>query len=475
MVPDTRPDTSRPGARQASGAGPGARRPGPAGTGFVLPDDVAAAAGLYAEPSDPGTKSPEDKGPESSVRFYRPLVHRLPGEPGTTGPVDLLLCFPYDLAPLTGGRAYGDAQVGIDFGDSGAQALAVQPAPGSVQPDGTRVAVFGRGHHRLRWEFRPPSAGLRPDGHWCQVLLRLPPGRSGVYCHLSCHVVVRRTVLGRVVGSKAGTRGNFGLRVNVEDAWAARLPLPGLPYPMAAPDGPAPRVRGPEGGLVEGAAGDAPWLRRLFFALDVERYSRRHNTHMARVQRDLWRTARAACAHASVDWHACGRQVSGDGYLLVLPTGISEPAAVAGLLQGVTLALHAVNTDPERPAGIGPTRMRAGLHQGLTCEGASGFLGTAVVELFRVLDAGPLRAALRESAHADLAVAWSDSLYRDLVPHAYPGLDERAFRQVQVDLPEKGFTAGAWIELRARPLGGERPAPAGTEAPDAGNGAPNPH
>ncbi|CAM5674344.1 Guanylate cyclase domain-containing protein OS=Streptomyces rimosus subsp. rimosus (strain ATCC / DSM 40260 / JCM 4667 / NRRL 2234) OX=1265868 GN=SRIM_037940 PE=4 SV=1 [Streptomyces rimosus subsp. rimosus] len=137
--------------------------------------------------------------------------------------------------------------------------------------------------------------------------------------------------------------------------------------------------------------------------------------------------------------------------------------------------MHAVNTDPERPAGIGPTRMRASLHQGLTCEGASGFLGTAVVELFRVLDAGPLRAALRESAHADLAVAWSDSLYRDLVPHAYPGLDERAFRQVQVDLPEKGFTAGAWIELRARPLGGERPAPAGTEAPDAGNGAPNPH
>jgi hypothetical protein len=158
-----------------------------------------------------------------------------------------------------------------------------------------------------------------------------------------------------------------------------------------------------------------------------------------------------------VDWNTCGRQASGDGYLLVLPSGLDEPGAVADLLDGLTLGLDAVNCAPDRPADLAPTRMRAALHQGLVQEGHSGFAGHSVVELCRILDADPLRSALCHSDRADLVAAFSDVLYQDLAPHAYRGL-EAGFRQVRVEQPAKDFSATAWIQSRPRPT---RPGKAG--------------
>ncbi|MFE3017578.1 hypothetical protein [Streptomyces sp. NPDC059256] len=417
-------------------------------------DDVLATVGLYTDSVLLGDDRTQDR--EASVTFVRPLVYRLTGPTAPGAPVDLLLCFPFDLAPLTGGRTYTTVQLGLELDDMTARALEPAPASGTVLHDGTQASVFGRGSHRLRWVFERPHGGLRPDGHWAQVLVRLDPAsaEAGVSGLLTAEVVIRRTLLGRPVGASARTQESVRFQVGFADAWPLAAPGPSLPFPLAtAPHDVPETTAGPEDDDTSeaGRLAGLPWLRRLMFAVDVERYSRRHDTQMPRIQRDLWRAVRGACTASGIDWHTCGRQASGDGYLLVLPVGVDEPRTVDRLLRGLTFALHAANSDPNRPDDLLPTRMRASLHQGLTREGHSGFLGTAVVELFRVLDSPPLRTALRESDRADLAVAWSDPLYRDLVPHAYLGLDERSFECVRVDLPEKEFTSRAWIRLHPRP------------------------
>ncbi|MEU5399128.1 hypothetical protein ABZ348_07500 [Streptomyces sp. NPDC005963] len=411
-------------------------------------DDVLATVGLYTDSVLLGDDRTRDR--EASVTFVRPLVYRIAGPQDDGAPVDVLLCFPFDLAPLTGARTYTSVQLGVELDDMSARALEPAPASGTVLPDGTQASVFGRGGHRLRWVFERPRGGLRPDGHWAQVLVRLEPDRTEVSGRLTAEVVIRRTLLGRPVGASAGTRESVRFQLSVADAWPLAAPGPALPFSLAAerhdvPE-PVPDDTAEAGGLAQ-----LPWLRRLMFAVDVERYSHRHDTQMPRIQRDLWRAVRGACTASGIDWHTCGRQASGDGYLLVLPVGVDEPRTVDRLLRGLTFALHAANSDPNRPDDLLPTRMRASLHQGLTREGHSGFLGTAVVELFRVLDSAPLRTALRETDRADLAVAWSDPLYRDLVPHAYLGLDERSFECVRVEIPEKEFTSRAWIRVHPRP------------------------
>lgn len=434
-------------------------------------DDVLATAGLYSESVLLGADEMVAADQEASVTLVRPLVYRLNGT-AEPGPVDLLLCFPFGLEELTGGRAYAQVRLSVVFDDEEARALTLQPAEGTLHEDGTRVSAFGRGDHRLRWVFDAPPSGLRPDGHWTQVLLRLPADRTAITGRIRVDVTVRRTLLGRMVGKRARTEDGVPFRVAVADAWPAVAPAPVLPYPLTAP---------PEGAQAHRTVQDThdthdtqpttagQWLRRLLLAVDVEHYSRRNNTQMGRIQRDLWRAVRGACTASGIDWQRCGRQASGDGYLLVLPVGLDEPGTIVRLLRGLTLTLHTANTDPARPGDIRPTRMRASLHQGPIAEGHSGFLGKAVVDLFRMLDSSPLREALRDSADADLAVAWSDALYRDLVPHAYPGLDPSRFRRVKVVIPEKEHVSEAWIELRPRPVTGPVPK----------NGtvgvAPNPH
>lgn len=458
----------------------------------ALFDDVLATAGLYAESVLLGEEHrAEDR--EAAVTFVRPLAYRLTGAVAVPGSVDLVVCFPFDLVPLSGGRSYAEASLDIAFDDGEARALTLAPGPGTTYEDGTRVSALGRGGNRLRWEFDPPPRGLRPDGHWIQVLLRLPAVRTVVPGRISAEITVRRTLLGRPTGRRARTRADIPFTVAIADAWPTTGLDLGLPYaldgPAAAPQpsgAPEPgtppygrdpaqtEARGQGPGPADERAedqrlADQPWLRRLLLAVDVERYSSRHNTQMGRVQRDLWRAVRSACTVSGIEWHRCGQQASGDGYLLVLPTGIDEPGTVVKMIRGLALSLHAGNCDPARPVDVLPTRMRASLHQGLIREGHSGFLGTAVVDLFRVLDCTPLRTTLRDSESADLAVAWSDPLYRDLVPHAYPGLEPDAFRPERVEMPAKGFASDVWIQVHSRPAEARPPGD-----PDEENPA-NPH
>jgi hypothetical protein len=65
--------------------------------------------------------------------------------------------------------------------------------------------------------------------------------------------------------------------------------------------------------------------------------------------------------------------------------------------------------------------------------------------LSRLLDSDPARVALKESPDANLAQIISDVLYRKAVLSGLGSLRPRQFREVRVDLPDKGFHETAYL------------------------------
>ncbi|QQM41517.1 hypothetical protein [Streptomyces liliifuscus] len=396
------------------------------------------------------------------VSLGRPLAYALRNQarrPATADPDrEFLVCFPFDLEELPDGRRYEQVTLTVHLAD-GMHALSLDPAPGTVAADGTEISVFGLGRQRLRWTFRAPGRGgaLRPDGRWAQAVVRMPASSADVSGRVSLSTTTVQPVLGGALRRRAAqTPYDTPFRVRAAEAWPAVTPLmhqgafPGA-WALATYEDRMRESDGPE----PDDERLPPGLRRLCLAVDIEKYSARDNADMVRLQRVLLRTLRAACERVGVVWERCGRQAQGDGYLLVLEPDVDETRVVPGLLDGLTAGLAAANErateansvagQESSPGDLGSVRMRASLHQGIVHEADSGYAGSAVVALFRVLDSDPVRRVLAESPGTDLVAAFSDTLYQDLVDTGYEGLSAVGFEKVEIEIAAKNFTAVAWV------------------------------
>ncbi|MFE5922289.1 hypothetical protein [Streptomyces sp. NPDC056468] len=416
-------------------------------------DDVLATVDLFARDTGvtKGGESASDR--VAGASLGRPLGYALPPitggviPAGPGAPREVLLCFPFDLEELPGGRDYREATLTVLL-DGGPHAVTLHPAPGSTTYDGADVAAFGLGKDRLQWVFRAPGRrdALRPDGRWAQAVVRLPAAADGLSGSLSLSTVTVQPVLGGAFRRReAATPHETPFRLAAADLWPAAAPL--APERAAAPGARALAAYEDSGPQADGEE-LPPGLRRLCLAVDIEKYSARDNTDMIWLQRVLLRTLRAACARAGIVWDRCGRQAQGDGYLLVFEPGIDETRVVPDLLDGLASALADANAAAEYPRRV---RMRAGLHQGIVHEADSGYAGSAVVALFRVLDSDPVRRALADGPSAHLVAAFSDGLYQDLVSHGYSGLGATGFRRAEIHVAAKSFTGVAWIRALPSP------------------------
>ncbi|MGR3871539.1 hypothetical protein ACUXZZ_23540 [Streptomyces graminifolii] len=396
------------------------------------------------------------------VSLGRPLVYALRDPARRRAATDTdrehLICFPFDLEELPAGRRYEQVTLTVHLAD-GTHALSLDPAPGTVAADGTEISVFGLGGQRLRWTFRAPGRGgaLRPDGRWVQAVVRTTAPAADVSGRVSLSTTTVQPALGGALQRRAAeTPYDTPFRIRAGEAWPAVAPLahqgmfPGAWALGAYEDGtPHSDGREPDDERLP------PGLRRLCLAVDIEKYSARDNADMVRLQRVLLRTLHAACERVGVAWERCGRQAQGDGYLLVLEPDVDETRVVPGLLAGLTTALAAANERASKVNCVAgkvsserdpdSVRMRASLHQGIVHEADSGYAGSAVVALFRVLDSEPVRRALAESPDADLVAAFSDTLYRDLVDVGYEGLSAVGFEKVEIEIAAKNFTGVAWV------------------------------
>lgn len=182
--------------------------------------------------------------------------------------------------------------------------------------------------------------------------------------------------------------------------------------------------------------------RRLLLSADIESYSRRSNPLQHRAQtafRDIMDGTAAEIGLSRVNWII---QQTGDGEVAILPPGTSERQIVTRLVPVIDRRLREYNQGLTAEARV---RLRVAIHQGLVhLDGANGFPSDAVVHLCRLVDSPQLKAALRRFPGADVALIVSDSMYREVVRH-YPDLRPEQFAEVSAEIPDKDFSAPAWI------------------------------
>ncbi len=170
-----------------------------------------------------------------------------------------------------------------------------------------------------------------------------------------------------------------------------------------------------------------------------------------RAQQSLITVVHAACREADLPEEIV--QTSGDGVLIMPPSDIDETAVLPNLVRGLSTALRQENRLLAEPARI---RLRLALTNGVVSTGPTGFSGPAVIECFRLLDSPPVKEALVDHPAAELAVIVSDHLYNDVVRHGFRDMRPEDFWNVRSSMPERNFSANAWLWVSDRTGGASR-------------------
>ncbi|WP_306367300.1 hypothetical protein [Nocardiopsis sp. CC223A] len=193
-------------------------------------------------------------------------------------------------------------------------------------------------------------------------------------------------------------------------------------------------------------SGLPPGKRRVCLMADIESYSTRRNTEQLSLQKRLRSVVEEAVTAAGVPRRRVDVQEQGDGLLVLLPQKLDDEPRAVSLLY--TALGDAVGRGNLRVRASLRMRLRVAVGQGITHRGANGWSGDGVLEVSRLCDCGPLRAALAENPGRDVGVILPHHLYRDLVEQGdYPGLAPEGFTRVAVELRPERLSGDAWIGL----------------------------
>ena len=198
-------------------------------------------------------------------------------------------------------------------------------------------------------------------------------------------------------------------------------------------------------GMVRGGRRPTGRALRMGFVLDVAGYGRRTVPDRDGVQQRLRRlvvAALAKCGLALGTW-AVDHQWTGDGINGILPPDVDPPVVLSVLIRSLAAGLRADNA---RHADR--IRLRMAIGVGLVERSAAGFGGPVIVDINRLVDSAPLRAALTDEPAADLAVAISNQAYTLIVQPGYPGIPAAQFTHVNVVAKELSGIAWIWLSTR---------------------------
>ncbi len=108
----------------------------------------------------------------------------------------------------------------------------------------------------------------------------------------------------------------------------------------------------------------------------------------------------------------------------------------------------AVNLRADNARTLDRIRLRMAIGVGLVEHNTAGFGGPMIIDINRLVDSIPLRAALSTYPTADLAVAITDQVHATVIRPGYPGIPGGQFNRVEVVAKE--FAGPAWIWVSAR-------------------------
>lgn len=177
--------------------------------------------------------------------------------------------------------------------------------------------------------------------------------------------------------------------------------------------------------------------------MDVVSFTRpdRDNTDQLAIRAAMYETLRAAFQDSGIPWRRCLHEDRGDGVLIFVPADVSKVLLVGPVPARLAELLDAGNVlRPPRQR----FRMRMVVHAGEVHRDPHGYAGYDVNMAFRLVDAGPLRAAMDDS-QAAVGLIVSEGVYQGIVRHGYSGLDPRAYQRVRVQV--KTADVPGWIRL----------------------------
>lgn len=144
---------------------------------------------------------------------------------------------------------------------------------------------------------------------------------------------------------------------------------------------------------------------------------------------------------SGVPWRSCAHEDLGDGVLIVIPAAIPVTRFL-GLVPGRLSGLLRRHNRLSSSAAC--MRLRAAFHVGHVRRDRYGLVGDALIHLFRLVDAQPLRHLLATSG-ADLAFAVSEYVF-DAIIRRHPTLmDPCTFYPLTVQVKETRTLAWAML------------------------------
>ena len=189
-----------------------------------------------------------------------------------------------------------------------------------------------------------------------------------------------------------------------------------------------------------------PAVHRTLVVVDVEGFGdrRRTNPHQLAVRDGLWQALARAFDDAGIRWAGCRREDRGDGVLILARAEVPKGRFTESLPGALVTALEEHNGARCAEERI---RLRMAVHAGEVSYDRHGVAGAAVNLAFRLVEAGPLRAALAGSPGV-LAVITSSWFFEEVVRHS-PASDPASYRPVRVAVKETS-TVG-WVCLPGQP------------------------
>jgi class 3 adenylate cyclase len=188
-------------------------------------------------------------------------------------------------------------------------------------------------------------------------------------------------------------------------------------------------------------------MHRAIVYVDVEGFAspERTNADQSAVRGGLYHALEEAFTASGVPWHECYHEDRGDGALILVPPEVPKHILVTDVPSALAVALSEHNRTHHRQAHI---RLRMAIHAGEVLSDQYGVAGVAINLTARLLEAKPLKRALRRSSGvvALIASAW---FFEEVIRHhpaGFPG----AYRRARVSV--KQTKAIAWIRRPDVPM-----------------------
>ncbi|MFF3622153.1 hypothetical protein [Streptomyces sp. NPDC002467] len=181
-------------------------------------------------------------------------------------------------------------------------------------------------------------------------------------------------------------------------------------------------------------------LFRTLLLIDTERFSDRDDVQQGYLRRMLFGIVDRVLLAAGADQNQRLRADRGDAVMELIDPSVPLTDLLRALLQDAPAELRAVNRLAASSAQI---RLRAVLATGFVhIDQFDGWVGTDLNNACRLLDANPLRAALRERTD-DYALCVSESVHTGIVVHDHLGIPKEEFQAITVST--KNGPMSAWL------------------------------